>query len=69
MTTSSESPSRPCGLCPKYEKLPGEINVETRIYQNDDILVDTPQPDDIAHIMDKIVWFDKLIEEIKTEEN
>lgn len=55
-------------FCLEYEKLPGEIDFETRIYQNDDILVDKPQPDDIAHIMDKITWFDKLIEEIKSED-
>ena len=45
-----------------------DIDIELRVYQNDDIIVEKPYIDDIAPIMDKIVYFDKLIEQIKREE-
>ena len=45
-----------------------ETEIELRVYQNDDIIVERPYVDDIAPIMDRIVYFDKLIEQIKREE-
>lgn len=45
-----------------------ETEIELRVYQNDDIIIEHPYVDDIAPIMDKIVYFDKLIEQIKREE-
>lgn len=55
-------------FCLEYSIRPGDIGMELRIYQNDDILIGEPKADDIAPIMDKIVTFDKLIEQIKEEE-
>jgi len=48
-------------FCMEYRFKPTEIGIELRIYQNDAIRVYSPEPDDIFHIMDKIVTFDKRI--------
>lgn len=55
-------------FCLEYEVRPGEIRNELRIYQNDEVLVEEAETDLVAHIMDRIVTFDKLIDEIKAEE-
>jgi len=52
-------------FCLEYRFKPHEIEIETRIYQNDEVRGATPDPDDIAHIMDRIVTFDKRIEVIR----
>lgn len=51
----------------EYDLPVNEVEMELRIYQNDDILIGNPTVVDIAPIMDKIVTFDKLIEQIKKE--
>lgn len=51
----------------EYKIKPDKTNIELRIYQNDEIIQENPEIDDILPIMDKIVTFDKLIEEIKYE--
>ena len=38
-----------------------------RIYQMNEIIAEEPDPDEIAHIQDKIITFDKRIEAIKQE--
>lgn len=55
-------------FCLEYGIRPGDIEMELRIYQSDDILVAKPTAEDIGPIMDKIIQFDKIIEEIKQEE-
>ena len=54
-------------FCLEYNKKPGEIEMELRIYQNNEIVVHHPTADDILPIMDKIVTFDKIIEKLKME--
>ena len=54
-------------LCLEYDIQPGSIDHELRIYQSDQVLIHEPEIDDIAHIMDRIVVFDKRINEIKLE--
>jgi hypothetical protein len=56
-------------FCLEYNKKPSEIEIELRIYQNDEKIVYIPTTDDIVPIMDKIVSFDKLINKIRREEN
>lgn len=51
----------------EYDLPVNEVEMEIRIYQNDDILVGNPTVVDIAPIMDKIITFDKLIDQIKKE--
>lgn len=43
--------------------------MELRIYQNDDILVSNPSPDDIAPIMDKIKVFDAELNKLSESED
>ena len=50
-----------------HDVKPGEIQTELRIYQNDQILYLEPESDEIAHIMDKIIVFDKYIDQLKEE--
>lgn len=55
-------------FCLEYHVRPGEIDMECRIYQNNDIVYYNPTAEDIGPIMDKIITFDKLIEELKEKE-
>ena len=55
-------------FCLEYNYKPAEIQIELRIYQNDDIIIYNPTSEDIVPIMDKIITFDKLINKIKREE-
>lgn len=49
-------------FCLEYHIRPGDIQIETRIYQiNQDIVVDNPTVSDIAPIMDKMIHITKLI--------
>ena len=48
-------------FCLEYHVKPGEIEIETRIYQNDDVIIDNPDAEDIAPIMDKGVRYSKMI--------
>lgn len=54
-------------FCLEYKLRPGEINMELRIYQNDKVVCHCPEADDILPIMDKIVHFNKLLENIDEE--
>lgn len=54
-------------FCLEYGVKPSDIEIELRIYQNNDILVGNPQPSDIVPIMDKIILFDKIINSMKEE--
>lgn len=55
-------------FCLEYKIKPGEIEMELRIYQNDEILYHNPTAEDILPIMDKIIRLDKLLEKITNEE-
>ena len=55
-------------FCLEYNCKPSDIDMELRIYQSDDVTVFEPEADDIQSIMDKIIYFDRLINEIKMEE-
>ena len=52
----------------EYKVKPSDIDMELRIYQNDEILYHNPTAEDIVPIMDKIVHFDKLLEKLDYEE-
>lgn len=54
-------------FCLEYDKKPGEIDIELRIYQNNEIVIHHPTADDILPIMDKIITFDKIIDKLKME--
>lgn len=54
-------------FCLEYRVRPGEIETELRIYQSDEVKVHTPNVDDIGHIMDRIITFDKHINVLRME--
>ena len=54
-------------FCLEYDKNPDDFAIETRLYQNDQAIIDEPSPDLIHSYMGKIVEFDKVIEELKRE--
>ena len=55
-------------FCLEYRIKPGDIEMELRIYQNDEILIHNPTAEDIAPIMDKIVHLNKLLMNFECEE-
>ena len=55
-------------FCLEYQVKPGEIDMELRIYQNNEIVIHNPTAEDILPIMDKIVHLDKLLESIEGKE-
>lgn len=54
-------------FCLEYKVKPGTIEMELRIYQNDEVLIHNPTADEILPIMDKIVHLNKLLEKIDEE--
>lgn len=52
-------------FCLEYKVKPETIKIELRIYQNNEVLVHNPEPEDIIDIMEKIVESDKIIKEIQ----
>lgn len=57
-------------FCLEYAIKPGELDgIELRIYQYDDILIGRPEANIIAPIMDKIITFDKILNQIKENED
>lgn len=54
-------------FCLEYKYKPFDIGIELRIYQSDEVRIYEADPDVIAHIMDKIVTFDKMINSIREE--
>ena len=55
-------------FCLEYNVKPGEIEMELRIYQNNDVQIANPTAEDIVPIMDKIITADKIIKKIKEQE-
>ena len=55
-------------FCLEYKVKPGDIEIELRIYQNDQVLYHNPTPKDIVPIMDKIVHLNKILEKVDYEE-
>lgn len=55
-------------FCLEYGYRPSDINIETRIYQNDDIVVANPGADIIVPVMDKIKHNCEIINKLRMEE-
>lgn len=55
-------------FCLEYKTKPGDIEMELRIYQNDEIIYHKPTAEDILPIMDKIIHLNKLLERLEGEE-
>lgn len=54
-------------FCLEYRVKPSEIGIELRIYQNDEVVVHIPEPEDIIQIMNKIISHNKILEKINSE--
>lgn len=54
-------------FCLEYKKKPGDLDMELRIYQPGNLLTMTPEVDDIAPIMDKIISCDKFLSKLEKE--
>lgn len=55
-------------FCLEYKIKPSDIQIELRIYQNDEVQFHTPMAEEIVPIMDKIIHFNKLLEKLDYEE-
>lgn len=55
-------------FCLEYDIDPNKIDMELRIYQMDEVLVHIPEKEYILFVMDKIVYFDKRLNELRMEE-
>jgi hypothetical protein len=55
-------------FCLEYDVRPGDIGMELRLYQSNDILIENPTVEVIAPIIDKIKTFDKLISQMRSKE-
>lgn len=51
--------------CLEYNVKPNQVEIELRIYQNDEVRVEVPDPHDIFYIMSKIIAFDARINELR----
>lgn len=56
-------------FCLEYKIKPGEINMELRVYKNNEVLVHKPTAEDILPIMDKIIHFNELLESFEYKED
>lgn len=54
-------------FCLEYNIKPHNIDIELRIYQDDEVLIFEPDPVDIVDIMDKTLTFDRLINNARLE--
>lgn len=55
-------------FCLEYGMNPFDLKIELRIYQNNDIRVEMADPGDVMHIIAKINWASKLINQVMEEE-
>ena len=55
-------------FCLEYGIKPGEIKIELRIYQSNEVMIFEASAEDILPIMDKIVYFDKLLRSLNSED-
>nr|DAM96992.1 MAG TPA: Protein of unknown function (DUF2800) [Caudoviricetes sp.] len=55
-------------FCLEYKVKPGDIEIELRLYKQDEVLIHHPTAEDILQIMDTIVYFNKILEKIDNKE-
>lgn len=54
-------------FCLEYDIRPGDLTIELRIYQNDEVISYIPELDEIVHAIDRVVTCDRYIENLKQE--
>lgn len=55
-------------FCLEYHERPGDIKIELRIYQSDEVNGLVAEADDILPVMDKIIRFDDMINKMREDE-
>ena len=55
-------------FCLEYRIKPGDIDIQLRLYQNNEVVCHNPSADEIVPIMDKIVHLNKLLEKLEEED-
>lgn len=55
-------------FCLEYKTKPAELDIELRIYQNDDVTIHKPTSEEIVPIIDRIITSDKIINKIREQE-
>jgi hypothetical protein len=55
-------------FCLEYGKDPFKINIELRIYQDNEVVIYDADPEDIMFIMERIQEFDQQINQLRLEE-
>lgn len=55
-------------FCLEYKIKPSEIDIELRVYKNDEVLYHNPVAEDIIEVMNKIVHLNNLLEQAELEE-
>lgn len=53
-------------FCLEYQVNPNDIYTHLRIYQNNEIVIHDPEPEEIWNVMDRIITFDNLLRSIQT---
>lgn len=56
-------------FCLEYKIKPVDIQMELRIYQNNEVLIHNPEVDEIVPIIDQIISYNKFITKIQKEED
>ena len=56
-------------FCLEYKIKPTDIEIELRIYQSNEVLYHNPAAEDIKSIMDRIIYLDKMLEQLDCEED
>lgn len=54
-------------FCLEYKVKPNDIDIELRVYKNDEVVCHRPTADDILEIIDKIIHLNKLLEKLDEE--
>ena len=54
-------------FCLEYHIKPGDIDIELRVYKNDEVVCYEPSVDEVAHVIDRIIHVDKIL--MKQEED
>lgn len=55
-------------FCLEYSVKPADIEIELRLYKQDDVLIYRPEPKEILTIIDKMVTFDNYLDKLIEEE-
>lgn len=56
-------------FCLEYKIKPSEIQIELRIYQNDEVLYHKPEAEEIVHTMDRIVHLNNILNKSNEKED